>query len=166
MRYRLATATRVFLDGSEVENLPRLLYELHGIGSGFLNGGGFDPRSQMADRVEAMPRDARYIGLGVSSLDTPTGTWREMLRTSDGPLNIPGRCYALLADSTRILCDRRGESEFGAFHIWSTHSLDLVHGHPMRAWRYGSRLLHGEPDTKDIWHWLTQLHYLVVEGSH
>jgi len=165
LRYRLATATRMFLDGSDVDNLPRLLYEMRGIGAGFLDAGGFDPRSQMADRVESMPPDARYIGLGVSSLDTPTGAWREMLQTSDGPLNIPGRCYALLADSSRILCDRRGEREFGAFHISSTHSLDLVHGHPMRAWRFAPHLLHGEPDTKETWHWLTQLHHLIVEAS-
>ncbi len=164
VRYQLATATRMFLDGGEVENLPRLLYQLHGIGSEFLRSGGFDPRAQMADRVEPMPRDARYIGLGVSSLDTPTGTWREARQTADGPLNTPGRCFGLLADGSRLLCDRRGEREYGAFHIWSTHSLDILHGHPMRAWRFGPHLLHGEPDV-DTWHWLTQLHTLVIEAS-
>jgi hypothetical protein len=166
LRYRLACATRMFLAGEEVRDLPRLIFELVGIATAYRDQGGFEARAHMATRVEPMSPDAQYVGLGVSSLDTPTGTWEQVLETGAGPTRIPGRCLAFLSDGAMILCDRRGTDEYGAFHVWSTHSLDLVWGVPVRAWRWGSHLPElADPATADTWRWLVQLHQLAA-GDH
>jgi hypothetical protein len=167
LRYRLACATRMFLDGEEVRDLPRLLFELGGIAEGYAQDGGFDPRSQMATRAEPMSRDAVYVGAGVSSLDTPSGTWAQVLESGAGPVNIPGRCLAYLSDGGMILCDRRGQDEYGAFHIASTHSLDIAFGLAHRAWRWGHNLpVLDDPATRDSWGWLIHLHNVVTGESH
>ncbi len=163
----LRTATRMFLDGPEVESLPRLLYDLIGIAEDYRREGGFDPRALMADRVEPMSRHAHYIGVGVSTLDTPAGDWAQIRQSANGELAVAGRCLALLADGTMLLLDRGGERQFGALHIWSTHSLDVEPGQPWRTWRWAHHLpeLH-DPSTRDVWHWLGQLHLRVRRGSH
>jgi hypothetical protein len=166
LRYRLTCATRMFLDGADVRDLPRLLFELGGIAEGYREVGGFEPRTQMATRIEPMPSRAVYVGLGVSSLDTPSGDWATVLASGAGPVNIPGRCLAYLSDGAMLLCDRRGADEYGAFHIWSTHSLDVHFGVPHRAWRWGHHLpALSDPATTDSWHWLMHLHRLVAEGT-
>ncbi len=166
-RCTLRTATRLFLDGAEVQDLPRLLYDLVGVARGYLHGGRFDPRTQMADRVEPMSPLASYIGIGVSTLDTPAGTWTEVRSSAGSELEVPGRCVALLVDGTMLLCDRGGERQFGAFEISSTQSLDVVPGQPWRMWRWAYRLADlADPDTRDIWRWLDQLHGLIRRGSH
>jgi hypothetical protein len=163
LRYRLACATRMFLDGDDVRDLPQLLYQLVGIAHGYREAGRFDPRSQMAIRVEPMSRQAVYVGVGLSSLDTPSGSWSQVLDAGATPINIPGRCFAYLSDDGMLLCDRRGQDEYGAFHICSTHSLDLAFGIPHRAWRWGHHLPElADPHTADTWHWLIQLHQLVT----
>jgi hypothetical protein len=163
LRYRLACATRIFLDGEEVQNLPHLLYELGVIAEGYGAAGGFDPRSQMATRVEPMSSDAVYIGVGVSTLDTPSGAWAEVVDSGIGPVNIPGRCFAYLSDGGMLLCDRRGQDEYGAFHIVSTHTLDISFGVPHRTWRWGHHLpALDDPATRDTWGWLMHLHKLVT----
>ena len=52
--YVLATATRMFLDGSDVDDLPQLLYNLTGIAESYLKTWQLDPRTQMAQRIEPM----------------------------------------------------------------------------------------------------------------
>jgi hypothetical protein len=73
----LRTATRMFLDGPEVMDLSRLLYDLAGIAKVYQGQGYFDPRAQMCDRVEPMSRHAGF-GVGVSTLDTPAGRWADV----------------------------------------------------------------------------------------
>lgn len=166
-RYALRTATRMFLDGPEVEHLPRLLYELIGIARGYLQQGSFDPCTQMTDRQDEMSPWARYVGLGISSLDTPQASWRQTRQQAFGPLDVPGRCYALLTDGTMLLMDRGGQSRFGSFTVRSTHSLDVIPGQPARIWRWAGDLtdLDSDPQTKPIWHWLHQLHQFVLSGD-
>lgn len=167
LRCTLRTATRLFLDGSDVEDLPRLLYDLVGLSNGYLAGGGFDPRAQMADRVERMPPRASYIGVGISTLDTPAGSWAQIRSSATSELEVPGRCFALLVDGTMLLLDRHGEQGFGAFDVLSTHSLDVMPGQPWRMWRWAYHLADlADPATRDIWHWLGQLHQLIAAGSH
>jgi hypothetical protein len=163
-RFTLRTATRLFLDGPDVADAARLLFELCGIATGYLQRGPIDPRTQMADRCEPMAPTATFIGVGLSSLDTHTGPWWQVRATAGGPLDIPGRGLAVLADQTRIQVDRRGRDEFSAFHVQATHSLDLVPGQPVLRWRWNPDLHHGGPD-RDIWHFLAELHALIA-GAH
>jgi hypothetical protein len=75
----------------------------------------------------------RYIGLGISTLDTLSGTWRDRCQTATGPLDVPGRCLVLLTDATMLLLDRRSEREFGAFHIHCNHDLNFVPGQSLAS---------------------------------
>jgi hypothetical protein len=167
LRYRLACATRMVLDGDEVRDLPRLLFDLTTVAQAIRTEYGVcDPRSWLVTRVEPMSRDAVYLGVGVSSLDTPSGTWPEVLAAGLTPVSIPGRCFAYLSDGGMILCDRRGADEFGAFHVTSTHSLDIAFGVADRAWRWGTDLpALTDPATADTWRQLIRLHTLVGGGS-
>jgi len=175
-RYQLATATRLFLAGPDVDDLPRLLYRLSGLAAGLARADGFDPGTQMADRIEPMPRGARYVGVGVSSLDTDTGTWAQVRQEADGLIDVPGRCYAYLADTTCLQLDRRASRDFGQVNITSSHDLNTVPGLPTRMWRWADRRYDeqyrrwvvgflDDPATRDIWRWLIQLHHTVVGGQ-
>jgi len=174
--YQLATATRLFLAGPDVDDLPRLLYRLTGVAAGLARTDAFDPRTQMADRYESMPRTARYIGLGVSSLDSEAGTWAQVRQAADGITDVPGRCFAYLADGTFLQVDRGANRDFGAVSITSSRDLNTVPGMPSRLWRWaGSRFdaqqrrwVLSFPDhaaTADIWHWLIQLHHTIYGGQ-
>jgi hypothetical protein len=174
--YQLATATRLFLAGSDVDDLPRLLYRLAGIAAALARTDAFDPRVQMADRSEPMPHAARYIGLGVSSLDTEAGTWAQVRQEADGIIDIPGRSFAYLADGTFLQVDRRASRDFGAVSITSSRDLNTVPGMPSRMWRWADSHYDAQqhrwvltfPDhaaTADIWHWLIQLHHTIYGGQ-
>lgn len=165
-RFRLRTATRLVRDGPDVADAPRLLYELAGIARGYFDAAELDPRTQMADRCEPMSDGAFYLGLALSTLDTPTGTWPEVRQRVAGPLDIPGRGLALLSDGTMLLVDRRGRDEYGAFHVQCTHSLDVVPGQPDLMWRWNRDLANlDDPSTLDTWHFMSQLHILVMRAG-
>jgi hypothetical protein len=172
-RWELRTGTRLFLDGPDVTDLPRLLYGLTQLARGYRGErAGFDPRAQMADVVEPMSAQATYFGLGISTLDTPRngdfgGPWHQVREQVDSMFNIPGRCFAQLVDNTLILADRRGEDELGEFYLQSSQSLDVVPGQAIRRWRMTSDLLlRRDPATAGIWQWLEQLHETCWQADH
>ena len=169
--YVLVSATRMFLDGSDVDDLPQLLYDLTGIAETYLKSGQLDPRTQMAQRVEPMSPAAMYIGVGISSLDTypvgsQSGRWREVAKVAAGPADIPGRCFAVLVDNTMLLLDRRGRREFGAFHITCTHDLNTMPGRWTQPWVWDRDLpAMRDPLTRDTWQLLARLNHLVREAD-
>jgi hypothetical protein len=169
--YVLRSATRMFLDGSDVDDLPQLLYDLTGIAETYLKAGNLDPRSQMAQRADRMSPAAMYIGVGISSLDTypvgsHSGRWRDIAKLATGPADIPGRCFAVLVDNTMLLLDRRGRREFGAFHITSTHDLNIVPGRWTQPWVWDRDLAAmRDPLTRDTWQLLARLNHLVREAD-
>jgi len=169
--YVLVSATRMFLDGSDVDDLPQLLYDLTGIAETYLKSGQLDPRTQMAQRVEPMSPAAMYIGVGISSLDTypvgsQSGRWREVAKVAAGPADIPGRCFAVLVDNTMLLLDRRGRREFGAFHITCTHDLNTMPGRWTQPWVWDRDLAAmRDPLTRDTWQLLARLNHLVREAD-
>ena len=142
--YVLATATRMFLDGSDVDDLPQLLYDLTGIAESYLKTGRLRPaRPRWRSGSSRCRRPRCTSGVGITSLDTypvgsHSGTWREMARVASGPADIPGRCFAVLVDNTMLLLDRRGRREFGAFHISCTHDLNTVPGRWTAAVGHGT----------------------------
>ena len=66
-----------------------------------------------------MRPDASYVGLAVTSLDTPTGSWAEVLQTAYSELHIPGRSYVWLVDDTVMVIDRLARDQFGRVTVYS-----------------------------------------------
>src|SRR5262249_25091269 len=114
--YHVVAATRMVNDDPAVRDLPALLYRLAALArERYLpTPGGFDPAVHMTTHQDEPSGAARYIGLGVSTLDTPAGTWDDVQASAGGADEVPGRCYALLCDGTAILADRGGRDSFGA----------------------------------------------------
>jgi hypothetical protein len=178
-RWVLRTATRLMLAGEESEDLPLLLYHLANIAEEYLQDDTrFDPRSgatRMVQRVEPMAASAEYVGVGVSSLDSPVdprtgqgGWWRNVQRSVAGGWDIPGRMYAHLVDDTRILMDRRGEREGALFQVTATDNLNMVHGRFSRSWRWDKDrppALLRDPTTLGVWRELGRLNDLFFQGS-
>jgi hypothetical protein len=160
-RYTLRTATRLFLAGPEVDDLPRLLDDMAKV-VGRQPAGAFDPRV-FADRTEEMSPGSFYVGLAVSSLDTPAGPWSHVRQQVAGSIDVPGRCYALLTDDTMVLMDRGGESKFGHFEVRATDSLDEIPGDSMQRWIYDRSLRDlDDPATRHIWRGIIGLHSTIV----
>ncbi len=165
-RWRVRTATRLFLDGPEVADLPRLLWEQGRIADGYRRAGHLDARTQLANRVEAMTPAARYYGVGVSTLDLPDRPWVQQRRAGTG-YDVMGRCYALLADGTWLLLQRGMPGQFSALRIWSSQTLDAELAQSMRRWNWGHHLPElTDVETRDIWYQLQALHGVLSEANH
>jgi len=163
--YAVALATRLFSDGDDVRDLGWLLHRLAGLARDRNQASGdFDPRDQMADRTDEMSAAAEYIGLAVSTLDTPAGTWDQVRASAAGPLDVAGRCLALLTDGTHIVLDRGGHRSFGAVRIRSSHDLNMVPGNPIRPWSW-QRDLPTQDGLAPIWSRMAELHRAIRDGQ-
>jgi hypothetical protein len=164
-RWRMCTATRLFLDEPETAHLPRLLWEQTRIADGYRRAGTLDPRSQLANRAEPMTEYARYYGVGVSTVDLPNFPWLQQLQSPNG-YDIMGVCYALLADGTWLLLHRGLPGQFSALKIWSSQSLDTGPAMDLPRWNWGRHLPKlTDPATRDIWVQLQALHDVLTAGS-
>jgi hypothetical protein len=124
---RLTAATKLWLAGPETADLPRLLFDLLQTVAADAAKPGYDVTRDLANRRDdEMQRDAFYIGLGVSSLDTHTGSWEHARDRAVGVADVPGVIRIVLIDGTIIICDRRGASEFNRFTVHSSHALSLA----------------------------------------
>ncbi len=158
-------ATRLVDDTADVRALPRLLFRLANLARDrYAQPGGFDPRPLLANRQDPMSRQATYIGLGVSSLDSATHTWDRIQHAASGPLDLPGRCFALLGDGTHLLVDRGGQDVFGEVRLAATHDLNIEQGIASRRWAWRPDLATAT-GTAEIWPRLADLHRLIA-GSH
>lgn len=158
--YAVRAATRLFPDGQEVSSLTALLGSMIDIASDYLDGGrGFDPRLCMSDRRDpAMSNRAEYIGIGISSLDSPAGTWEQIQQRAVSPLDVPGRGYIYLYDGTRIIFDRGGPYGMSG----RTYSTDQL-GTALMSARPWSWLQDNALDPR-IWNPLRQFFDAVWEG--
>lgn len=141
--YVLRTATRLFLDGPEVSDAVKLLRQLTAIAEKFAQSDrGLDPRRDMSTRCDEMNSNACYIGVALSTLDTPRGGWRERIRdNAHGPLDIPDRCIVFLVDGTVMLADRRPHREAHPYQLWSTTSLNpSPYMGRVRSWKYAGEI--------------------------
>jgi len=162
-RCELRTAARLFL-AADGQRLAVLLYEMARVARDHL-AAGHDPRTHIFSWHDEMSAHARYLGLGVSSLDTPAGTWNEVQRSADSDLDLPGRCYARLVDGSTLLLDRLARNEFGASNVWTTHPTYDVSGMRQRRWDFDRDLAESgdyDPDFRATWHWLIQLHNVFL----
>jgi len=122
----LRAATKLWLAGPEAADLPRLLYDLNKAMTEQAGDPNFDLRRDLANRVdEDMAGDAYYVGFGVSSLDTYTGTWEHACSTVDSYEDVPGQIRIVMTDPTTIVCDRRGHIDFNTLTVQSTNPLSL-----------------------------------------
>jgi hypothetical protein len=117
---------RMFGDRPEFLRIPDVLRTLTEVVAGHPSRGGrFDPRLVLAQGTdEAMPANARFVGVGVSTLDTAAGAWTDVRDRVDSALDVPGRAYIALIDGTKVILERGGP--FGANGTtWSSHQLEL-----------------------------------------
>ena len=158
-RCELRTAARLFL-AADGKRLAMLLYEMVGVARDHL-AAGRDPRTHIFSTHEPMSMRARYVGLGVSSLDTPAGTWDEVQRSASTDMDVPGRCYARLIDTSTMLVDRLAMTEFGVSQVLTTHPTYSTSRQRQRRWDFDRDLAEStdfDPEFWTTWQWLIQLH--------
>jgi len=161
----VVAATRLVDDTADVRALPRLLYRMANLARDrYAQPGGFDPRPSLTNRQDPMSSHASYIGLGVSSLDSDTEVWERIQQTSNGPLDLPGRCFILLGDGTHLLIDRGGQDVFGEVRLASTHDLNIELGLAARRWAWRPDLV-TTTGTAEVWPRLAELHQVII-GHH
>jgi hypothetical protein len=153
-------ATRLFRDSDEVRDLPQLLHTLAGIAQQYAARGPFDPRRTMVHRNDDMTTQARYIGVAVSSLDTPAGHWASVQERARNALEIAGRSYMHLIDDTRVILDRGGP--FGVVGITQSTAPLEAGGLAYGNWQ-PLHLRPGDPD-EPVWMALETLHLHVAHG--
>lgn len=176
----LRLAYRVFLAADE-PSLPHLLHELvphvrHQLAAGLdvrdaqctVVEDGMRPDPYCLRPADLHLRPATYLGVAVSSLDTPAGSWAQVCRTATSEVSIPGRCYVWLVDDTVVVIDRLARDQFGRVTVYANEpvraSLGEV-GHPVTAvaeLAIPQRQTIADPD---VLTWLRELHHTVLAGN-
>jgi hypothetical protein len=159
--HTLLTGTKLWLAGPEASNLPRLLFDLNVLIEGRHDDATFDPRRDLANRVdEGMAQDAWYVGLGVSSLDTYSGTWAEACAQVNRDGDLPGTIRIVMIDSTIMACERRGVLEFNGLTIRSTRPLTATTMDSMYSWDpTNPDAMLADPQHGQILQWMGVLHH-------
>ncbi|MET8837822.1 hypothetical protein ABZV78_28465 [Micromonospora sp. NPDC004540] len=158
--YEINAASRLFRDGSEVQDLPALLAELCEIAEGYLAGGGvFDPVAQMTQAGEPMPAEARYVGVSVSTL-LGGGDEAGAEAPGVGGMGIPGRNLVVMSDDNLLVVERPARAhEQVVVHSTSPHFTGGVVEY--RSWLP----LSPEQQVHPAWRWLQRLNQLVLTGQ-
>ncbi|WP_214405747.1 hypothetical protein [Pseudonocardia lacus] len=148
-------ASRMFLDGPDVADLPTVLTTLHQRAREYLATGRFDPRRHMSDRAEPMTAASTYLGVATSTLipplpGTPDTSWQGL---------------ASLHDGTRLALRSRSAT-LHPMTITSTHTLDTGSLAPEvpYPWRWASREQRG-PELGRACDALDQLHLLLTDTN-
>jgi hypothetical protein len=183
-RYRLTAATRLWLAGDESRDLADRLFRYHHRMADALAGPDADVRAQANKRDPEMTDDAVYVGLGVSSLDTSTGDWEQVVATSrittlittrsakpvsipsvearvSGEADIPGGIRILLTDGTAVVAERRGLGEYNNRVIHATHTLDFTAIDSPYPWgKVTHEQLYEDPMHGPVYRWMAALNDL------
>jgi hypothetical protein len=134
-RYRLCAATKLWLAGEESSDLPGLLLALATAVEEHRSDPSFDPRWAWANRTDSeMTRAAFFAGLGISSLDTYTGTWDEVQTRVTKEQNIPASLRIVVSDGTIAVCERRGLDEYNELTVRTTEPLGFAYGQAPFPW--------------------------------
>ncbi len=155
----LRAATKLWLAGPEAADLPRLLYDFNKAITEQAADPSFDLRRDLANRAdEDMAADAYYVGLGVSSLDTYTGTWEQACATVESYEDVPGQIRIVMTDPTTIVCDRRGLTDFNTLTVQSTNPLSLSpFDSPYRWSPVTAKQLRDDPAHSTVLRWMDEL---------
>ncbi|WP_157740311.1 hypothetical protein [Micromonospora auratinigra] len=159
--YEIKAASRLFRDGSDVQDLPALLHELTEIAKGYLaDGRVFDPVAQMTQSADAMPADAKYVGVAVSTL---LGTGEDLVDEpmgAIGGMGIPGKAMVVLSDNHQLVVERPARAH-EQVEIYSTFPYITSGGVDYRSWRSFTPEQQADP----AWRWLQHLNQLVLTGQ-
>jgi len=161
----LHVAARLFPAGDQ-QRLAMLLYELLPVFHDHLRVGR-DPDQYLFSWHDPRSPYARYAGVGVTSLDTPAGSWEQVQKTAQSDMDVPGRCYAQLVDGSVLLIDRLARRQFGEYRIWTTHPVTDVSGARYRPTTLARDLAVSDtygPDNQATWRWLSELNRLMAGG--
>lgn len=170
--FRLSTATRLDYEEHGGENLPAMLRELANhagqqIRAARQAGRRWDPRTPMEGlvlRSDPVSAETEYVGLGISTLDTPAVPWNNAKRslTSADGLNLSGQGYLYLIDGTAMYFLR-------AAQMSGTHEQHLILTNRVVQSTYRSRLDNGllpgaAPDAALVWQGLEQLNNVLMSA--
>jgi hypothetical protein len=164
---KVVAATRIVPDTPDVRDLPTLLFRLARLAKQryLPTPGGFDPAVHMSVYRDETTGRAEYIGVGVSTLDTPDMRWEQACATAEDTDDLGGRMYVLLADHTAILIDRppprRGRRDLG---VHSTGNLNFRDALAPRLWT-GHRDVSTMPVEPEIWDLLNELHQAAYQQN-
>jgi hypothetical protein len=166
--FTVVAATRMVNDEASVRDLPRLLHRLTSLARTryIPTAGGFNPAVHMSNHRDPSSAGAHYIGLAVSSLDTPAGSWDDAQAAATDTDDLAGRGYAILIDHTAILVDRAAHRDgFGTVSVHSTGDLNVMWGVAGRMW-----IRHPDvasmPAPADVWERMVELHALTLNQPH
>ncbi|MGC4885700.1 hypothetical protein [Micromonospora sp. DT227] len=169
------TASRLFRDSRDAYHLPTLLDDLTVTARGHIAAAGpqwhplYTSRSMINGKDVHLPAEARYLGVGVSTLDTDQGLWSDIAPSLHETLaagifgasqQISGRCYARLVDGTAMQVDRDAYPALGDNGIRCTRPVDIDHYDSYR--RYADLTSRGDHDHQQMWQRLTALHELLT----
>jgi hypothetical protein len=130
-------ASRIWLDGPETQDLPDMLFRLECQVSDHHGSDGWQLREQLATSVDdGITTEAVWVGVGVSSLDTPTGVWAQTADLALTGAHVPGTIRLIVnvappgatPEQGWIVVERRGLGDYNAKTVYSSHrlsSLDL-----------------------------------------
>jgi hypothetical protein len=148
-------ASRMFLDGADVADLPTVLRTLRQRAAEYRAAGGFDPRRHLSDRAEPMTAAATYLGVGTSSL----------VPAAPGAVDMPWQGLASLQDGTRLTLRGRSSSarpqSISSSHTLDTGTFTLDAPYP---WRWADRERH-DPEVVEALEALDRFHALLADTS-
>lgn len=165
---RLSTATRLVLDGEDADNLPELLHDLTArayekITEAREENRRWDPRTPLTGlvlRSEELTERTAYVGLGISTLDTPEIPWsraKQGITGADG-LHLRGQGMIYLNDGTAVHIVRRAQMAAGHHEIVANRRLECQY--PSRRDDY--LIEKAEQQGDRIWDMMRQLHEVLM----
>jgi hypothetical protein len=171
--YELFKVIRLFLDGPESADLFRVLDDLQisaesNISRAITTRQRWDPRGPEGSMVNSgdmgMPREARYLGVAVETLNTDHGDWYTVARSLQNQpfggrsvFDLPGQGFVLLIDGTAMYVRRDPTvRSFNDNGIRASKPLDVQQA----RWhnRYADLMEQGDQPTRMTWAYLNQLH--------
>lgn len=131
----VTAATRVWLAGPETDDLTEMLYRLEQQILTDRHADGWTLREHLTTSLDDdLSTDAAWVGIGISSLDTPTGRWATVADTATNEAYVPGTIRLLLdvappgmpPEHAWIVGERRGVGESNTRALHSTHRLSDI----------------------------------------
>lgn len=164
--FPLSTATRLSLSDDGNSNLVEMLSSLatvaeYKVSQAVEHGHRWDPRiplTGLVNRSEDLPPSLVYLGIGVSTLDTPEMAWRSRKGSVDrfSGLHLRGQGYLYLDDGTAAQFVRAAQlgAQSGEHEV-EANTMLLSH----HAWKRRPDLLeNADQRTKLIWERIRRLH--------
>jgi hypothetical protein len=171
--HTLSTATRLSLSDSSNAHLLDVLTSLNRVVEQKLAeaaelGRPWDPRTPLTglvNRSETLHRSMTYIGVGISTLDTPEQPWRQMKTSIDrhSGLHLRGQGYLYLSDGTTVHFVRA--AQLGGRSGQHQITADRVIHSQYQYRRNSDMLAYANQRTFLVWEQLRRLHQLLATAT-